>query len=140
MSRSSRITPATQSQEVIYSDFLTNLRAHPVSKQTLRLVNEQAVTRSIRNLLLTTPGERLFQPNIGSGIRDLLFEDISVTTSNVLKNAIRSTIDRFEPRAKIISVNVIARPDNNSYDVEIIYALINSQQPIQASVTLKRLR
>jgi phage baseplate assembly protein W len=139
MSRADRYTSQTEKEE-IYSDFLTNFNAHPVSGVLLRFTNEKAVTRSIRNLILTTPGERLYQPNIGSGIRNLLFEPIDPVTTVALRNTIEYTIREHEPRARILRVDVIARPERNAYSVTVVYMLINSPDPISVNVTLQRVR
>ena len=77
MARADRITELSAKDE-IYSDFLVNLNPHPVSGMLLRFVNEKAVTRSIRNLILTNRGERLYQPKIGSDIRSILFEPMEL--------------------------------------------------------------
>lgn len=139
MSRADRYTSLTEKDE-IYSDFLTNLNAHPVSGTVLRFVNEKAVSRSIRNLIQTNPGERLYQPSIGSGIRNLLFEPIAPSTSIALRSAIEYTIREYEPRARILRVDVIAREEQNSYSVTVVYMLINSQDPVSVNVTLQRVR
>lgn len=139
MARSDRYTELTN-QEEIYSDFLTNLNPHPVSGIVLRFVNEKAVTRSIRNLILTNRGERLYQPKVGSSIRSLLFEPMSDFTANVLSKLIEETITLYEPRAKVLGVQVIAYEEQNSYVVTIAYMLINNPEPINVTVTLQRVR
>jgi phage baseplate assembly protein W len=127
-------------QDEIYSDFLVDMNPHPVSGALLRFVNEKAVTRSIRNLILTTPGERLYQPDIGSGIRALLFEPMSQFTANALRKMIEDTIRKYETRAQILGVEVRSDEDSNRYVVTIVYMLINKQEPISVNVTLQRVR
>ena len=139
MSRADKYTELTNPDE-LYSDFLVNLNPHPVSGAVLRFTNEKAVTRSIRNLLLTNPGERLYQPDLGSGIRQLLFEPISNFTSNMLGRFIEDTINKYEQRAKVLAVNVIPEEDKNRYTVTIVYVLINKQEPVSITVTLQRVR
>lgn len=139
MARSDRYTELTN-QEEIYSDFLTNLNPHPVSGIVLRFVNEKAVTRSIRNLILTNRGERLYQPKVGSSIRSLLFEPMSDFTANVLSKLIEETITLYEPRAKVLGVQVVPYEEQNSYVVTIAYMLINNPEPINVTVTLQRVR
>lgn len=139
MSRADKYTELTNPDE-LYSDFLVNLNPHPVSGAVLRFTNEKAVTRSIRNLLLTNPGERLYQPDLGSGIRQLLFEPISDFTSNTLGRFIEDTISKHEQRAKVLAVNVIPEEDKNRYTVTIVYVLINKQEPVSITVTLQRVR
>jgi phage baseplate assembly protein W len=139
MSRADKYTELTNPDE-LYSDFLVNLNPHPVSGAVLRFTNEKAVTRSIRNLLLTNPGERLYQPDLGSGIRQLLFEPISDFTTNTLGRFIEDTISKHEQRAKVLAVNVIPEEDKNRYTVTIVYVLINKQEPVSITVTLQRVR
>jgi phage baseplate assembly protein W len=139
MSRADKYTELTNPDE-LYSDFLVNLNPHPVSGAVLRFTNEKAVTRSIRNLLLTNPGERLYQPDLGSGIRQLLFEPISDFTTNTLGRFIEDTISKYEQRAKVLAVNVIPEEDKNRYTVTIVYVLINKQEPVSITVTLQRVR
>ena len=139
MSRADKYTELTNPDE-LYSDFLVNLNPHPVSGAVLRFTNEKAVTRSIRNLLLTNPGERLYQPDLGSGIRQLLFEPISNFTSNMLGRFIEDTINKYEQRAKVLAVDVIPEEDKNRYNVTIVYVLINKQEPVSITVTLQRVR
>lgn len=139
MARADRYTELTAKEEV-YSDFLTNMTKHPVSGMLLRFTNEKAVTRSIRNLINTNPGERLYQPTIGSGIRNLLFEPISPVTTNALRAQIDYTIRTYEPRALIVNIKVDPFEDRNLYVVTVTYMLINKQEPISVNVTLQRVR
>lgn len=139
MARADSITALSQ-QEEVYSDFLTNFNAHPVSGMLLRTVNEKAVSRSIRNLINTNRGERLYQPDIGSSIRNLLFEPMVPATSIALRSAIEHTIRTYEPRAQILDVAVVARELENAYIVTIVYMLINKAEPVSVNVTLQRVR
>lgn len=139
MARADRFTELDRKNE-LYSDFLTNLNTHPVSRETLRYVNETAVTRSIRNLLNTQQGERLYQPDIGSNVRKLLFEPIDDTTADILTSTIRDTLTTYEPRAKVLNVEVIPDEGRNRYVVTVVYMLINKQDPISVNITLQRVR
>lgn len=124
----------------IYSDFLNDLTPHPVVKDVVRYTNEAAVNRSIRNLLLTDRGERLYQPNIGSDINKLLFEPMDASIADLLSQYIRDTIRYYEPRAKVLNVEVIMREQQNAYVVTVYYLIINKQDPVQLTVTLNRVR
>jgi hypothetical protein len=139
MSRADRFTELDRKNE-LYSDFLTNLNTHPVSRETLRFVNETAVTRSIRNLLNTQQGERLYQPDIGSNVRKLLFEPIDDVTSDILTSTIRDTLTAYEPRAKVLNVEVVPDEERNRYVVTVVYMLINKSDPISVNITLQRVR
>jgi phage baseplate assembly protein W len=139
MARADRFTELTNKDE-IYSDFLVNLNHHPVSGVLLRFANEKAVTRSIRNIILTNKGERLYQPDVGSDIKAMLFEPMSAFTANALRKIIEDAITQYEPRAKIMRVEVIPYEEQNRYVITIVYMLINKPDPISVSVTLQRVR
>lgn len=127
-------------QAEFFSDFLDDFTVHPVKKDLVRYTNENAVKQSIKNLLFTNPGERVFNNNVGSNIRSILFEQMTPATEKVLENQIRTTIDNFEPRAKILDVTVTSNYDNNALTATIIFSLINSEQPITLELILDRIR
>lgn len=127
-------------KEELYSDFLTDLNAHPTTGQVLRFVDEFAIKRSIRNLLLTNKYERLFQPDIGSNINRILFEPVTSHAATMLKQYVTETIDTYEKRCKLIEVVVTPSPDQNLYTVTIVFAIINKQDPVSINVTLYRVR
>lgn len=140
-----RIDKITKSQKatqkaVYYSDFLINLNRHPESNIVVRATNEEAVKKALRNLLLTNKGERLYQPEIGSDLNSLLFENISPVTTDLIKSKIIDVITRFENRVKIIDVVVLPNESNNSYEVGIVFEIINSVDPVSISLTLYRVR
>lgn len=123
-----------------FSDFLNNLNPHPVTGELVRYVNENAVNRSIRNLISTNKGERLYQPEIGSDLYKMLFEPMSEGMGQLLSTSIQTLIDNYEPRAKVLSV--VAAPDYemNTYLITIQYMIINRQNPITLNVSLTRVR
>lgn len=133
-------TDKASEKKPAYSDFYTNFNVHPQNKRLVKYTNENAVKRSVRNLILTEPGERLFQPDIGCKIRRLLFENMSNITALQLKNAIEETVRLHEKRARIISVEVIPNEDTHAYDVYIIFEVINSITPVALNITLYRAR
>ena len=124
----------------IYSDFLNDLTPHPVIKDVVRFTNEAAVNRSIRNLLLTDRFERLYQPDKGSDINRLLFEPMDSSISDLIGQYVRDTIQTYEPRARVLNVEVIMQEAQNAYIVTIYYLIINKQDPVQLTVTLSRVR
>lgn len=126
--------------DIIYSDFLTNLVPHPVFKDVVRYVNEHAVTYSIRNLILTDVGERLYSPDVGGGIRSLLFENISNVTAESISVRVQSLITKYEPRALALNIVVIPYYDNNAYVVTVTYSLINKTESITTNIQLNRVR
>jgi uncharacterized protein len=124
----------------IFSDFNTSLVTHPVKKDLALKTDVKAVVQSLKNLLLTDKGERLFQPNIGSNIRQLLFENFTPQTTTLLKQFIAETIDNHEPRANLLDVSVSPDPDNNSLMVSLIVEVINNQDPVTLNLVLERIR
>jgi phage baseplate assembly protein W len=133
-------TDKASDKKPYYSDFYTNFNAHPQNKRLVKYTNENSVKRSVRNLILTEPGERLFQPEIGCKIRRLLFENMSDITAIQLKNAIEETISLYEKRARVITVEVVPNEDLYNYDVYIIFEVINSITPVALNITLDRAR
>lgn len=125
---------------IVYSDIPTNLDVHPIKEDLLLLTNENAIKRSIRNLILTDPYERFFNPSLGSGIKHSLFENISSDTEYIIKERVRETIVNFEPRANLYSVTVKALPDENSYSVSIVFFVVNNITPITLDLVLRRVR
>lgn len=124
----------------IYADIFGNLDKHPITDDVAVRTNENAVKQAIRNLLLTDPGERLFQPQIGTKIRALLFENITPQTITILQQMIRDTLETFEPRANVIDVVATADIDRNAIDVTIVFNVINRQEPVSVDIVLDRVR
>lgn len=124
----------------VYSDFYTNLDAHPDTLDVLKYSNEDAVKRSIKNILQTNSGERLFNPTFGSDIRSLLFENITPVTQSLLREYIQTAISNHEPRAQLHEVMVSGYEDENAYDITVIFSTINTTEPIKLSLILNRIR
>jgi len=124
----------------IYSDIdLTFLRL-PSTGDVAMKYDEQAVIRSIRNLLNTNIYDRLFQPDIGSTLNQLLFEPISSLTATLIQNEIIRTITNYEPRATINTISVTAAPDSNQFSVSLSVLVGNQTQPTSFSLILQRTR
>lgn len=100
----------------------------------------EAIKRSVQNLILTNYQERPFQPEIGSGVRGLLFELADPITTHSIEQAIRRTIKNFEPRVAVIGVQIYDDLDNNTYNVNIAFQLIASEKVGNISIILERLR
>ena len=105
-----------------------------------KLSGTEAVKRSVRNLIQTNHYEKPFHPEIGSGIRDLLFEPATPLTEIFLAKKIEETLAIFEPRVRLIAVNVNAQPDENSYRVCIEFYVVNHPTPVIIDTFLERLR
>lgn len=123
-----------------FSDFLPDLTPHPVTGELTRFINENAINRALKNLILTNRGERLFQPAVGSDIYRMLFEPMTGSTAELIRGMIERTITTYEPRVKVIQVVVDPKFDENAYNVQIQYIVINRQTPVTFNVTLTRVR
>lgn len=123
-----------------FSDLDLKFTMHPVKKDIVISVDDQAVIRSVRNLILTNHYERPFHPEIGSNVRRMLFEPISPLTANFLQREIEDTIRNFEPRVDLQSVVVQIKPDENFYSAIITFFIINRTQPTTLNLVLQRLR
>jgi phage baseplate assembly protein W len=136
------ITPTTRKQDVLYSDLRKDMFLNPVNSDVSRYTDEDAIKESIKNLLLTDQGERLFNPTLGSNIRKMLFENILYPeTKYILNETISTTIRNFEPRCNLISVNISdMMDDSNSVTITITFSVINIQTPITLNVVLSRVR
>ena len=121
-----------------YVDFDMDFTKHPSHGDLSTVKKSTAISRSIRNLLSTQANERLVQPNMDSGIGILLFENFSKLTSARLEKAIRYTIEKYEPRARIANVTVNAREEENAYEVIIVYLPDNDIQETNLEVYLER--
>jgi phage baseplate assembly protein W len=130
---------ATKRQRT-FSDLDLNFTAHPVTGDISRLYDENAIKRSVRNLLQTNNFERPFHSEIGSQIRALLFEPASPVLNTMLKRVIADTITTFEPRVVVNSVTVSSNADNNSLNVTLIFTIVNTVNPVTMNVVLQRTR
>lgn len=122
-----------------YSDLDMMFKQHPVTKDVTRKFNENAVKLSLKGLILTNFGERPFHPEIGSGIRGLLFELDTPGTRIAIRNAITSVINNFEPRVLLNNVTVKST-SSNGYTIGIDYRIVNSIEPVTMTLMLKRVR
>ena len=124
----------------IYSDLETTFTAHPVYGDVTRITNEDAIIRSIKNILLTNYYERPMQPEFGANLVGLLFENFGPLTEISIQKAIESAIRNYEPRCELIQVNVNPAPELNAYSATITFATINTIEPITFSFLLDRVR
>jgi phage baseplate assembly protein W len=123
-----------------FSDLDLNFTIHPVKKDINRYTNETAVVNSIKNLILTNHYERPFQPNIGSNVRRLLFENMDTITATTLQQEIKQTIQNYEPRATISTIAVSPDYDNNGFKVYMEFYVANRTSPITINFFLERIR
>ena len=133
-------SPLFAKTQETYSDILPDFDIHPVKKDLVRLVDEAAVKRSLRNLMATQKTSRFFNVNLGAGIKQYLFEPMSDVTAEALRSEVETTINNYEPRVQLTKVAVEPDYDHNCYDVQIYFYLLNRPDPFSLSVTLDRIR
>ena len=125
----------------VYSDIDLFFGPKIGSKDVNKVTNFTAVKRSVRNLILTNFYEKPFHPEIGSGVRDILFEPMTPITAYVLTMKIEEVIENFEPRARLVGVRATPNLDNNAYNVSIEFYVINAPtELVNMEVLLERLR
>ena len=125
----------------IYSDLNLNFTKNPATKDVAKLYDVEAVKRSVRNLVLTNFYEKPFHPEIGSGIRDMLFENMTPITAVVLARKVEDVIENFEPRARLIGVRALPNLDRNEYEVTIEFFVVNTPtELVDMTVFLEVLR
>ena len=125
----------------IYKDLNLNFGRHPITKQLQTLTDAAAVKRSVRNLVQIGEYEKPFHPEIASGVRDMLFENMTPFTAHALQTKITDVINNFEPRVLLTRVEVVPRFDENQYEVIVEFYIQNSPaELIDLSFTLERLR
>lgn len=128
------------SREVLYSDFDLSFIKHPNTKDVTILKDIDSVKQSVKNLVLTGRGERPFQPLLGSNIRKLLFEPVDEFTALDIEEQVRTTIDNFEPRIKILDLQVISEPDNNRFKLSLEFQMITNLARGDLTFYLERIR
>jgi hypothetical protein len=114
-----------------FKDISLSFVPHPVTKDLPILVNENAIIRSVRNLVETIPKERFFNPILGSNVRSSLFDFVDYGTASTIQTEIKTTISNFEPRVDNVIVSVDPQPDLNAFEVTINFEIIGQQIPAQ---------
>ena len=107
-----------------FKDISMSFEVNPINSDIIGVKNDTAIARSIRNLVLTTPGERFFNEDLGSGVSEVLFDTVDDISSAVIRDEIEQTIVRFEPRVKLQDVKVDPDYDNNEFNVTVSYDII----------------
>jgi phage baseplate assembly protein W len=128
------------SNRIVYSDFDIGFRLNPIGNDLAKIINENAVKRSIKNIIFTNFYERPFRPSVGSNVNKLLFENISPITVEILQTAIADAIRNHEPRANLIEVLATPYEDQNGIYVSIVFSIINKEDPISLELSLDRIR
>ena len=114
-----------------FKDVSASFKVNPLTNDLIAIKNETAIARSLRNLVLTTPGERFFNNEIGSQVNNLLFNNVDDVTAVSVRNEIINVIENYEPRVELGDVSVNANIDAYEMDVKINYKIIGIDVPTQ---------
>ena len=114
-----------------FKDISMSFGSNPLTNDLIAIKNANAISRSVRNIVMTIPGEKPFNPDFGSNVRNLLFENMDFVSAGLIVDEIRTSIQNFEPRVELMTVEALPDFDNNSYDVNIVYDIIGADIPPQ---------
>jgi phage baseplate assembly protein W len=123
-----------------YVDLDLGFTPHPVTKDLLKKTGDQAVIASVRHIVLSGFYERPFHPELGCGVKQLLFENVTPITAQYIKRAIEEAINNFEPRVNLRNVIVTAITDSNTFNVDIEFYIVNRADPTRITLFLERVR
>jgi len=107
-----------------FKDISSSFKVNPLNEDLIAVKNETAIARSVRNLIMTQPGERFFNPLLGSEVMGLLFENVDELTASEISDQIKLTIENFEPRVILTDVDVSPDYDNGEFNVSINYDIV----------------
>ena len=114
-----------------FKDISLSFTPHPVTNDLPVLKNESAIKRSVRNIVQTIPTEKFFDPLFGSDVYASLFEFVDFGTAATIQSQIEISLDNFEPRIENVEVEVNPQPDDNSFEVNVIYDIVGHEFPVQ---------
>ena len=114
-----------------FKDISMSFQANPLNNDLIGLKNENAISRSVRNIVMTLPGEKPFNEGFGSKVSGLLFENVDDITAAVISDEITESIRNYEPRVSLTNVEVFPNFDNNSFDAVVTYNIIGADTPPQ---------
>ena len=114
-----------------FKDISASFQTNPLSNDLIQLKNESAIARSVRNLVLTIQGERPFQPVLGTGVNNLLFDNMDKLTASAIRSELRTTIENYEPRVEINEILVEPDFEGNAMHVTLQYFIIGIDVPEQ---------
>lgn len=128
------------SRQPDYSDLDLDFQINPITGDINKKKGADAVKRSIRNLIFTSYYERPFNSSIGSDIPRLLFDNVDVITASMIEDALLKLINTYEPRVQVTKLAVFADIDNHGFNVQMEYAILNTETPVVFNIFLERIR
>ena len=124
-----------------FKDLSVTFKKHPVTDDLVQVKDKAAIVQAIQGILLTRKGERPFQPELGCDIQNMLFEPLDYASAGTIKQEIRETIDRYEPRVTVTKLDCTPDFDNNGYNVEMLYTIVGREDvPVGIEFILERTR
>ena len=123
-----------------YVDLDLDFTRHPVTNDVVKITDVEAVKRSVKNLINTQSYERPFHPELGCGVRDMLFENYTPMTGIFMRRKIEEVLSNYEPRASLSSIQVNEQMDRNAIDVVVNFYVLNLPNPVSVTTTLQRIR
>ncbi len=124
-----------------FKDLSVTFKKHPVTDDLVQVKDKAAIVQAIQGILLTRKGERPFQPNLGSGLQDMLFEPLDYGSAAMIKQEIQSCINKYEPRVRVQTIYCNVDFDNNGYNVEMQYKIVGrDDRPVAVDFFLERTR
>jgi phage baseplate assembly protein W len=132
--------PRITKRDSLYSDFSLGFYPHPNTGDVTVLRDINSVKQSVKNLIMTSPGERPFSPTLGSGVRALLFEPVTPFTALDLQEAITQVLQNYEPRVNVVNVEVNDDIDNNRYSVQIEFQIVATLDTGEVDFYIERIR
>ena len=112
-----------------FKDISMSFQSNPLNNDLIAIKNVNAIARSVRNIVLTTPGEKFFDPDFGSNVSKLLFENVDDITASQIQQEIEFSINNYEPRVKLLSIKVNPDFDSNAFDTIITYEVVGADVP-----------
>ena len=112
-----------------FKDLSMSFKYNTLSGDLIALKNENAIARAVRNIVLTSPGEKLFDPDFGSSVSEILFENVDDITAVSIQDEIRNCLNNYEPRVDLVNVDVNPNFDENQFDVKITYKIVGIDIP-----------
>ena len=128
------------SREPDYADLDLDFQINPITGDINKKKGNDAVKRSIRNLIFTNFYERPFNSSIGSDVPRLLFDNVDIVTASLLEDAIGRLINIYEPRVQVTRLNVYADIDNHGFNVQLEYVILNTETPATINLFLEKIR
>jgi phage baseplate assembly protein W len=114
-----------------FKDISMSFQANPLNFDLIQLKNASAISRSIRNIVFTLPGEKFFNPDFGSRVSRSLFENVDEISASIINDEIRSSITIYEPRVELIDVQTNPNFDDGEFNVTIFYRIVGADVPAQ---------